>query len=146
MKMSLECVGFARDSAMVEDQVRFLVRTLTRRWSQTVRRLPAKQLSVGSTPTGVSYKQGSDVVWTSGAPFILMDLNRCVPDMDSEDDDVVTVSSEVEHQTMNLESRVRPPYHNRRLERVGSTGRESVHHEARGRRASVGSAASWFAK
>ncbi|MDP6723364.1 MAG: HNH endonuclease [Pirellulaceae bacterium] len=30
--------------------------------------------------------------------FILMDSDRCVPDMDSDDDDVVTVSSEVEHQ------------------------------------------------
>ena len=93
MKLSLECVGFARDSAKVEDQVRFLVRTLTRRWSQTVRRLPAKQLSAGSTPAGVSYKQGFDIVWTSGALFILMDLDRCVPDMDSEDDDVATVST-----------------------------------------------------
>ncbi len=48
---------------------------------------------MGSTPTGVSYKQGFDVVWTSGAPFILMDLGRCVPDMDSEDDDIATVST-----------------------------------------------------
>ena len=29
----------------------------SRRWSQTVRRLPAKQLQVGSTPTGVSFRQ-----------------------------------------------------------------------------------------
>ena len=27
---------------------------LSRRWSQTARRLPAKQLQVGSTPTGAS--------------------------------------------------------------------------------------------
>ncbi len=33
---------------------------------------------------------------------ILMDLDRCVPDMDSDDDDVVTDSSMAEHQTMDL--------------------------------------------
>ena len=33
---------------------------------------------------------------------ILMDLDQCVPDMDSNDDDVVTDSSMAEHQTMDL--------------------------------------------
>ena len=34
--------------------------------------------------------------------FILTDLDQCVPDMDSDDDDVVTDSSMAEHQTMDL--------------------------------------------
>jgi hypothetical protein len=34
----------------------FLFRLLNRRWSQMVRRLPAKQHQVGSIPTGVSYE------------------------------------------------------------------------------------------
>lgn len=55
--MSLGCAGLARNPAKVEDQVQFLagaLRKISRRWSQTVRRLPAKQHEVGSTPTGVS--------------------------------------------------------------------------------------------
>ena len=35
-----------------------LLRPCSRRWSQTVRRLPAKQSEVGSTPTGVFCKRG----------------------------------------------------------------------------------------
>ena len=31
-----------------------------------------------------------------------MDLDQCVPDMDSDDDDVVTDSSMAEHQTKDL--------------------------------------------
>ncbi len=72
---------------------------------------------------------------------ILSDSDRCVPDMDSDDDDVVTVSTRLRI----WKQRVRLPHH-RRLERVGSSGRESVLHEARGRRAYVGSATGWFAK
>ncbi len=115
-------VDLARDPAKVEAWVRFPARALTRRWSQKVRRLPAKQFQAGSIPAGVSYKQGFDVVWTSGARFIPRDLNRCVPDMDSEDDDVVTVSSEGEHQTVNLESRVRLPYHTANLRELAPPG------------------------
>src|SRR5580698_3033624 len=60
--MSSGCAGFARDPAKVEDQVRFLARTLNeRRRSQTARRLPAKQLQVGSTPTDVFEAPGPAV-------------------------------------------------------------------------------------
>ena len=61
--------------------------------------------------------------------------------MGCNDDDVSKVSSEVEHQTANLAVAGSTPVPNRRLERVGSTGRESVHHEARGRWSFVRSAA-----
>ena len=55
---SLECGGFARDPAKVEDQVRLLVGTLfistTRHRCSMAGRLPAKQLRVSSILTGVS--------------------------------------------------------------------------------------------
>ena len=77
---------------------------------------------------------------------ILMDLERCVPDMDSDDDDVAAakVSSvgrapDCKSGSHGFDSRTTTQVENL------TTGRESVHHEARGRRASVGSAASWFA-
>ena len=57
------------------------------------RRLPAKQFEVGSIPAGVSFKQGFDVVGPAAHGSILCDSDRCVPNMGSDDDDVVTVSS-----------------------------------------------------
>ena len=62
------------------------------------------QLSAGSTPAGVSYKQGSDVVWTSGAPihplriwigvFRTWIMTRTMS---------LRLAQRVEHQTINLE-------------------------------------------
>ena len=75
VRIVLGVCRIASDPAKVVDQVRFLAGTLfildcrlrivdfkfeihnpqmIRRWSRTARRLPAKQLQVGSTPTGVS--------------------------------------------------------------------------------------------
>ena len=54
----LECGGFARDPAKVEDQVRLLVRTFlistTRHRCSMAGRLPAKQFRVSSILTGAS--------------------------------------------------------------------------------------------
>ena len=58
--MSSKCAGFARDFAKVEDQVRFLARTLK---DLTLEpdgaAIGCNPVEVGSTPTGVSY--GSEV-------------------------------------------------------------------------------------
>ena len=73
------------------------------------------------------------------------DSDRCVPDMGYDNDDVTTdkVSSEgrapdYESGSHGFDSRTTTQVENL------TTGRESVHHEARGRRAYVGSAASWL--
>ncbi len=54
MKLSLECVGFARDSAKVEDQVRFLARIHFRALEPDGTATGCNPVKVGSTPTGVS--------------------------------------------------------------------------------------------
>ncbi|MGI9472115.1 MAG: hypothetical protein ACR2NZ_11310 [Rubripirellula sp.] len=51
-----------------------------------------------------------DIVWPAASSSVFSDLGVGVPNMGFDDDGVVTVSSEVEHQTLNLKSRVRLPY------------------------------------
>ena len=68
-----------------------------------MRRLPARQLEVGSIPTGVSFKQGFDVVGPAAHRSIVHDLDRCVPNMESDEAMSPAVSSEAEHQAVNLE-------------------------------------------
>ena len=65
--LSSECAGFARDPAKVEDQVQFLARTFTiDAGARRLRRLPAKQLEVGSTPVSVSDQP------TAGLDYIIL--------------------------------------------------------------------------
>lgn len=64
-----EVCGDPSCSHCLPSSLRSQASSLARRWSQTARRLPAKQLEVGSTPTGVSDQP------TAGSDYILVDEN-----------------------------------------------------------------------
>ena len=61
-----ECGGFARDPAKVEDQVRFLARTLVKTPEPDGQATGCNPVEVGSTPTGVSDQP------TAGLDYIFM--------------------------------------------------------------------------
>ena len=143
--MSLECAGFARDFAMVEDQVRFLAGTL----HDAGARRHGNRLQPGRSGFDshrrlfqCNFKQATDdadapAAHRPHAAQVRLWLARCVPSNGIESVWFHRGSSMAEHQATNLGVAGSSPVHHARM----ATRRESVYHEARGRRTYVQSAA-----